>query len=124
MTQHELLSFVDFLRREMQKEGWPADVWPTREVVLDNLTFNRDRWGPHWGNEYRDTRRTLLRKQWLLEEACSPSCHAVHVRLTAAGIEALRLMDADPDACRRTHIHVKRRDRCHANFRYQKRKAA
>jgi hypothetical protein len=114
MTQHELLAFVDFLHVEMQRHGW--SVWPTREIVVDNLAFNAALWGPRWPGEYGDTRQTLLRKRWLAEGPCSQDCHAVHIRLTEAGQEALRLMNADPEACR-SHIHVRRRPHCHQNFK-------
>jgi hypothetical protein len=115
MTQHELLSFVDFLHKEMQRRG--LMVWPTREILLDNLELNRGCWGPRWRNEFGDTRRTLQRKRWIVEESCSPDCHAIHVCLTSDGQNALQLMNRDPSMCR-GHIHVKRRTRCHTRFRY------
>ena len=44
-----------------------------------------------------------------------------HVRLTEAGLEALRMMDEQGCA---GHVHVKRRERCHAKFRFHRKRAA
>jgi hypothetical protein len=124
MTQHELLAFVDGLRRHVETEisnpgPW---CWPTRELLVENLKANAKLWGPGLiSGEFPDTLRTLKAKEWAAEAPCSPNCHANHVSLTEAGLEALRLMDERGCA---GHIHVKRRERCHAKFRFRRKRAA
>lgn len=123
MTQHELLAFIkglhDHVERSLSNPGpW---CWPTRELLLDNLDANAALWGPRWRSEHGDTELTLRRKQWLAEGPCQEHCHAKHVRLTEAGLKALHLMDEQ--GCG-GHIHVKRRERCHAKFRFRRKRAA
>ena len=96
-------------------------TYPTRELLLDNLDANAALWGPRWRSEHGDTELTLRRKQWLAEGPCQEHCHAKHVRLTEAGLKALYLMDEQ--GCG-GHIHVKRRERCHAKFRFRRKRAA
>lgn len=123
MTQHELLVFVtglhDHIERSVSSPGpW---CWPTRELLVENLSANKHLWGPHWGNEFNDTLKTLKRKHWVSEGGCQSHCHALHVQVTAAGAEALRLMDEF--GCE-GHIHVKRRTRCHDKFHFHRKLAA
>jgi hypothetical protein len=124
MTQHELLAFVDGLRRHVETEisnpgPW---CWPTRELLVENLKANAKLWGPGLiSGEFPHTLRTLKAKEWAAEAPCSPNCHANHVSLTEAGLEALRLMDERGCV---GHIHVKRRERCHAKFRFRRKLAA
>jgi hypothetical protein len=124
LTQHELLAFVDGLRRTVEKQVVKAGswCWPTRELLVENLNLNAKLWGPGLiSGEFPDTLRTLKAKDWATEGPCSPQCHADHVSLTEAGLEALRLMDERGCA---GHIHVKRRKRCHAKFRFRLKRAA
>jgi hypothetical protein len=124
MTQHELLAFVDGLRRhvETQVSNPGPWCWPTRELLVENLKANAKLWGPGLiSGEFPDTLRTLKAKDWAAEAPCSPHCHANHVSLSEAGLEALRLMNERGCA---GHIHVKRRERCHAKFRFHRKRAA
>src|SRR5208282_2449040 len=117
MTQHELLAFVKGLHDHVERLlSYPGPwCWPLRELLVDNLKANARLWGPGLiSGEFPDTLRTLKVKQWLVEGPCQDHCHANHVSLTASGLEALRQMDEQ--GCK-GHIHVKRRERCHAKFR-------
>lgn len=100
MTMHETLFFVDDLRRFMEREvsnpgPW---CWPTRELVSVNLRKNQDVFPRD--RDYRSLHAAFNRqvdiakaRHWLTDEGCQPHCHARHLRLTAAGAEALRLMN-------------------------------
>lgn len=131
MTQHELLSFIDslhgYVERSVSNKGpW---CWPTYELLLDNLKLNRNLWGSRLADEFGDVFRTLQRKHWVAVGPCTVSasrsdvrCHARHISLTTAGLEALRLMNEG--GCE-GHIHVKRREQCHTTgFHLQRRSAA
>jgi hypothetical protein len=124
MTQHELLAFVsglhDHIAASISNPGpW---CWPTRELLIENLNLNRHLWGPRLiTGEFPDALATLLRKHWMVAGPCEPHCHATHIRVTEAGLEALRLMDEQ--GCR-SHIHVKRREKCHREGFHFRRKIA
>jgi hypothetical protein len=121
MTQHEVLAFVDGLEKFIEKRAGKR-VWPSRALLMENLNDNRQFWGPDWRGEFYDTERTLRRKGWLVVETCSHCGEGSHVRLTAAGAQALRLMDEQ--GCK-SHIHVKRREHCHVeNFGFRAKIAA
>jgi len=120
MTQHELLAFVDGLERFIEKHAGKR-VWPTRALLVENLGDNKALWGPRWHSEFADTYNTLRRKGWLAEEACSHCGVGSHVRLTIVGLSALKLMNEQ--GCK-GHIHVKRREKCHADFKLHPRLAA
>jgi len=100
---------------EMERTS-PIWCWPTRETMRKNLALNKDLLGPTWSEEFADTYRRLRRKEWTVELFCEPHCHAPHMVLTAAGIEALRLMNAG--GCEGHMRDVHRRERCYAKFRF------
>jgi hypothetical protein len=119
MTQHELLSFIDGLRGFVERSAVDAGpgpwCWPTWELLLGNLEYNRVFWGPRWHNEFGDTIKTLRRKGWVAEGPCTLHCHARHVRITDEGFEALGVMNKQ--GCS-GHMRVKRRSKCHAKFKF------
>lgn len=119
MTMHEALYFIrglhDYTERSVANKGpW---CWPTRELLASNVAANRDRFtgGARNQGNFRMQLGIARRRGWVVEEGCSPHCHAMHVRLTGAGLEALRLMDehgcnsekARPCVTSGLHLHRK-----------------
>jgi hypothetical protein len=124
MTQHELLAFVEGLHEHMKQEtGKSYVVWPTREMMADNIRLNREFWGPGWSNQYRSALAEARRRHWVvIDDGCSQTCHAQHVRVTAAGAQALAIMNTDGCA---KHEIKRRRGPCAAEgFAYTWKRAA
>lgn len=118
MTIHECLSFIkglhDYVERSVSNKGlW---CWPTRELLAANLALNRDVLGRESGARYQLA--LARRRGWIVEAGCQPHCHAQHVRLTGAGLEALRLMDEL--GCK----HEKVRECMRSGFKLQRKAAA
>lgn len=95
---HESLKFLDALHahieRNTSKRGpW---CWPTRDLVAATLRLNREAF-PRDAKPTDSFKRQLhvaLRRHWIASAPCQPHCHAQHLSLTAAGQEALALMNA------------------------------
>lgn len=125
MTQHEVLAFVEGLHEFMKrKTGNESVPWPTRELVRENFRLNRELWGPNWTDQYRNAVSEARRRRWLVVgpgEGCSVHCHAEHIRVTAAGAQALKLMNES--GCEGHTVH---REQCRANadFGFQPKLAA
>lgn len=129
MTAHELLAFLDsmhsFMEETVAKPGpW---CWPERDLLRENLLIpeNRRFWGPKVSAELHSTLSTLKAKHWAVEEGCVEHCHARHVKLTATGMEALKLMNEE--GCERHYLHKKARvrEQCQRDgFRFRRKKAA
>lgn len=93
MRMHETLYLIqglhDFIAREVANKGdW---CWPTRELLAENLAANKAVLGTESG--FREQLSLARRRGWLSEGPCQSHCHARHVRLTASGMEMLRLLD-------------------------------
>lgn len=94
MTMHEALFFIkglhDRVERSVANKGpW---CWPTRELLADNVRLNRDRFSGK-RQDFRTQIAIAKRRGWVVEEGCSSHCHALHVRLSGAGLEMLALMN-------------------------------
>lgn len=94
MNVHETLAFIEelhgYMERTVSNKGpW---CWPTRELLAYNLRQNEQCFAGGIGG-WRDTLARARKKGWIRESGCSAHCHAFHVELTAAGREALRLMN-------------------------------
>lgn len=95
MKMHETLYFIqglhDFIEVGAANKGdW---CWPTRELLAENIDANVGVLGQNAGPDIRRQMGIARRRGWIAEGGCVPHCHAKHVRLTAAGREALRLMN-------------------------------
>ena len=124
MTQHEVLAFVEGLHEHMNHVTGNSNVpWPTRELLIDNFRLNREIWGAGWADQYRNALSEARRRHWLVAgpgEGCSVHCHAEHIRVTAAGAQALKLMDEG--GC---EGHTSRRiGGCSRGFRFTRTKLA
>jgi len=97
MTMHEALSFLDALHRHIEgnvsnRGPW---CWPTRDLAAANLRLNREVF-PRDASPTDSFKRQLgiaLRRHWVASGPCQSHCHAQHLTLTAAGQEALRMMN-------------------------------
>src|SRR6266436_3739533 len=103
MMMHEALFFLDdlhqFLEAGVGNPGFRAEpglsCWPTLDQVHLNLRVNRAAF-PRDDKPYNSFQRVFkiaLARHWAVKGPCQPGCHAEHLRLTAAGREALRLMN-------------------------------
>lgn len=95
MRMHETLFFIQGLHDYFESigAGEGDGSWPVREHLAENIAANIDVVGK---NALPDLRRQMAiarGRGWMVEERCNPDCHARHVRLTATGREALRLMN-------------------------------
>lgn len=118
MTMHEALQFLDALHAHMEHSlsnpgPW---CWPTRELVAYNLRLNRKQYPRDKDVTHSFTRNVAIAKErhWISEGPCGHHCHANHLRLTTAGVEALRLMNKE--GCgphcqqhRETKLHLQRK---------------
>lgn len=100
MTQHELLAFTVALRGHIEatvgkRHGQPgAALWPTREVLVENLSLNRDRFGTRVLDSGLQAALARAKKlHYVTVGGCMKDCHARHIIVTELGLEALRLMD-------------------------------
>lgn len=99
MTMHESLKFLDALHahieRHTSKRGpW---CWPTRDMVAESLRLNREAF-PRDARPTDSFKRQLhiaIGRHWIAAGPCQSHCHAQHLTLTAAGREALALMNRD-----------------------------
>ena len=124
MTMHEALFFLDdlhqFLEAGVGNPHFAAEpgpwCWPTLEQVHLNLRVNRAAF-PRDARVY-DSFNTVfkiaLRRHWTAKGHCQAGCKAEHLRLTAAGAEALRLMNEQgcgPQCSqhREINLHLERR---------------
>ena len=118
MTMHETLKFLDALHAHLERSvsnpgPW---CWPTRELVAGNLRLNRKAF-PRDTSPKDSFNRQLsiaLRRHWIASGPCQPHCHAQHLTLTAAGQEALALMNEQGcgPQChqhRETKLHLERK---------------
>lgn len=114
MTMHEALRVLDGLHglfeRSVSNPGpW---CWPTRELVAANLRRNREAF-PRDKDPTNSFARQLSiarRRHWIAAGPCQSHCHAEHLTLTAAGREALRMMNEQ--GCG-PHCHVHRETKLH-----------
>lgn len=95
MKMHETLYFIqrlhDFIEEGASKKGpW---CWPTRDVLAENVDVNIEILGKNARADMRRQMGIARRRGWIDESGCVAHCHALHVKLTAAGREALRLMN-------------------------------
>jgi hypothetical protein len=116
MTQHELLAFVEGLHEWLKVQNPQAESvpWPDRELLVANLRNNRHFWGPTWRQQWNSALKEAVRRGWIVtrqgeEGGCIQGCHATHVRVTAAGAQALLSMDEH--GCCQVHGT---RERCEA----------
>lgn len=108
MTMHEALNFLDALTKHMEHSIKASDArfmnlprspapWakPTREVVYANLRANRKVFGrdKDVSNSFTRNAGVAMERHWIAQGPCQSHCHAKHLWLTAAGKEALRLMN-------------------------------
>ena len=118
MTMHQALQFLDALHEHIRHSVDKPGPWcaPTAEVVQYNLRLNRAAF-PHdrdVSNSYRGQFKIARARHWVSEGPCQHHCHANHQQLTAAGHEALRLMDEQGcgpycDQHRETKLHLERK---------------
>jgi hypothetical protein len=97
MTMHESLKFLDALRAHLEKNASEPGpwCWPTRDVVNRTLLLNRKAFprDAKPGDSFKRQLGIALRQHWIAAGGCQPGCHAQHLSLTAAGQEALKLMN-------------------------------
>lgn len=117
MTMHEALAFISELHRFLHQDAKP-DVWcwPTREQCALNLRANREAFprdkNPRWA--FNRQLGIGFGRHYVVIEPCGPECHTKHVRLTAVGEEALKLMNeqgCSPTCMRNPHelkLHLER----------------
>ena len=94
---HEMLNFIDAQFRAFQRSvaNPGPQCWPTWEQTLGNLRLNRKAF-PRDDRPSRSFRRQLeiaFAKHWVVSEPCQSHCHTKHLKLTAAGQDALKLMN-------------------------------
>src|SRR5579862_1667712 len=126
MTEHDAMFFVSGLREYLEGIGaGPGEgSWPPRELLAENLNANLNVLGVDATRSFAVHLGRLRSKRWVVVEACSPDCHAEHIKLTGAGLAALEWMNEH--GCSAHQARGGRKGACHVGLqvRFKQKRAA